>query len=154
MLIFNNEVLNCFHILSTPNKIITYLYTLLNGFYLLKFMLYKLWKNKDIDKIGLSIIIDNLPDCYNRKNEVIKHELQFWDKLYDKDMYDAPVDTTFALYRKNKLGPAGYIKSVRMKPPFSIKHLPWYEDTSNPTNENLYYIENSKTRTHWTDSIK
>ena len=115
-----------------------------------EFMLFNLWKYKSIDKIGLSLIIDDLPDNYLYKKNVIEHETQFWKDKFDKNLYNADVDTTFALYRINKKGPAGYIRAVRTTPPYSIRHLPWYQDSNELSSEDVYYNAHSETRTHWT----
>lgn len=115
----------------------------------LSFMLFNLWRHKKVDKIGLSININDLPDNYNKKSDVINHESQYWENEFDKNLFDAYVDTTFALYRQNKFGPTGYIKALRLKPPYSIKHLPWYENSDQQNKENIYYMTHCETRSQW-----
>ncbi len=115
------------------------------------YMLFNLWRHKNLDKVGLSIKIDDLPDHFDKKYEVQTFESHYWTKKYDCNLYDADVDTTFALYSPNRIGPAGYIKALRLRPPYSIRHLPWYENSKKPDEETLYYRMHSKTRTHWTN---
>jgi glycosyltransferase involved in cell wall biosynthesis len=115
------------------------------------FMLFNLWRHKKLNKIGLSIKINDLPDHFDKKEEVQKFESFHWRRKIDKNLFDADVDTTFALYRPNKFGPAGYIKALRLRPPYSIYHLPWYENSKKPDEESIYYRNHSETRTHWTN---
>lgn len=104
-------------------------------------------------KIGLSLLINDLPDYFKGKAEVIKWESKFSAKQEEELLYNAPVDTTFALYKPNAFGYAGMISSFRTKYPYSASHLPWYEDTDNLTLEQMYYYRNAKTSTHWSEKI-
>lgn len=115
------------------------------------FMLFNFWRHQKIDKIGLSLKIDDLPDHYNKKMYVVEFESRYWKTKYDQNLFLADVDTTFALYRPGKYGPAGLIKGFRLKPPFSIRHLPWYENSNQPDDEDEYYRSHSETSTHWTN---
>lgn len=114
-----------------------------------QFMLFNLWRHKKIDKIGLSITINDIPDCYCNKSDVITWESKFWREKYDSNLYEASVDTTFAIYKPNKIGPAGFMRSLRLRPPYSIKHLPWYEDSMIFNKENHYYNQHADKSTHW-----
>ena len=105
-------------------------------------MLFNLWRHKRIDKIGLSIKIDDIPDHYNKKQKVLEWEKRNWEIKFDNNLYNANVDTTFALYRKNKIGPDGCLKALRLVPPYSIRHLPWYENSNDLEEEFLYYFKN------------
>lgn len=101
-------------------------------------------------KVGFGIRIDNLPDCYNLKQDVIKHESQFWDNEKDSGVYKAMIDTTFALYRPYCKGAANcYYDVYRTGFPYVIRHLPWYQDSSNLSEEDKYYRNNILTSTHW-----
>ena len=55
-------------------------------------------------KIGFSLKIDDLPDHYPLKNEVLAWEKQFWDYEFVEGCYVAPIDTTFALYHPTHPG--------------------------------------------------
>lgn len=51
-------------------------------------------------KVGFSLKIDDLPDHYNRKQDVINHESQFWNTLDPAiNAYRSAVDGTFALHQ-------------------------------------------------------
>ncbi len=106
-------------------------------------------KHEEIEKVGFGLKIDDLPDYYAHKKKVLDWEVQFWEKPIEKDLYDAHIDTTFALYRPfTDKGPA--IKSYRTGGEYMARHLPWYEDSKNPTEENIYYKNHiKKGASHW-----
>ncbi|MCK9597697.1 MAG: hypothetical protein M0R06_01575 [Sphaerochaeta sp.] len=95
------------------------------------------------EKVGFSLKITDLPDTFEAKERLIRWESKFWlDGLFDEELrvqlYRAPLDTTFSYQRKNT--PPGWSdKSIRTGPPFMARHLPWYIDTNNLTEEDLYY---------------
>lgn len=106
-------------------------------------------------KVGLSLRTDDLPACYERAPMVREWERQF-QAVPDGGVLNfmpgdgagvmADIDTTLALYRRFEpfaLGPA-----VRLRPPYVARHLAWYEDTANPTPEQMYYRERAAYG-HW-----
>jgi hypothetical protein len=109
-------------------------------------------KHRMAKKIGFSLKIDDLPESFNRKAEVIKWETEInKGESYDEILYRAQVDTTFALYRplaRNGANP--YHLTFRTKYPYCARHLPWYIDSSNLSDEDFFYIQNATTSTHWT----
>ena len=81
-------------------------------------------------RVGFSLKIDDIPDEYYLKNEVIAWEQQFYETLMSHSpctLYNAVVDTTFAL-----ASPVIYqllsirIKGMRTGVPYQARHLPWY----------------------------
>lgn len=109
-----------------PDNVITYLASLLN-------------KYPEVNKAGVGLRIDNLPDGNHQKNDIISWERRFWDKsiLLEKNVYKADVDTTFALYRPNTwwfLSP-----SIRTGGRYVALHEPWYQLSSDPTDDFMYY---------------
>lgn len=107
-----------------------------------------------VGKVGLSLPINDLPDHFANKYEVIAWEQQFQRHDLEKLVYRAKVDTTFALYGPGKFGHASMLTSLRMKFPYSARHLPWYENTGQLTAEQIYYYTNAKTSSHWSSKIK
>lgn len=106
-------------------------------------------------KVGFALRIDDLPDTFSKKNEVQEWESQYWTRPLEKDLYRAPIDTTFALYRPNiKWG--SYIKDfmIRVGGDYTARHLPWYNDDGNLSEEEKYYLNHIKTSTHWSAQIK
>ncbi|MFN2261297.1 MAG: glycosyltransferase [Psychroflexus sp.] len=112
--------------------------------------------NPEIHKIGFSLKIDDLPDHYERKNEVIEWESKFYNHEKDHNMFIAPIDTTFALYRPfSKRGKRdGSVEMIRTGYPYQMRHLPWYVNSKKLSEEEKYYIESVKKPTHWTSSKK
>jgi len=107
-------------------------------------------KNKYSTKVGFSLKIDDLPDHYNRKKEVLEWEEIFWTRQKENGIYLAPIDTTFALYRPwVKWGANWYVEQFRTGYPWTAKHMPWYNNSKNLSEEEVYYLNHYKTSTHW-----
>ena len=76
-------------------------------------------------------------------------EAQFWDKplepLAEGDaVYDADIDTTFALYDKNHFDLGNHARAVRVAGRFTARHLPWYRDRGLPEAEAALYGRTEK----------
>ena len=95
-------------------------------------------------KVGLSLRIDDIPDHYALKPKVLEWEAPFWQHPLDEPgLYEAAIDTTFALYRPGIApGDPRWFRSIRTAPPHTARHLPWYADTSRPTEEDVFYQDN------------
>ena len=124
-----------------PDKFLEYFYDLLQ-------------KYPDVFKVGCSLQINDLPDNYDKKSEVIHWEKQFYKKEKEQDIFVAPIDTTLALYRpfhrKGKCD--GSDEMLRVNHPFQLKHLPWYMDSSNLSEEEKFYIKSITKPTHWSEN--
>lgn len=101
----------------------------------------------DIQKVGFGLRIDDLPDHYAAKENVINWEKGLWGCQRDVlgyEGHEVPIDTTFALYREGTTvgmysSPTEVFPALRLGPPYVARHLPWYSDSSNPTREDIYY---------------
>lgn len=103
-----------------------------------------------IDKIGFALRIDDLPNHFKLKRDVIDWESQFWKQKDEKGFWIAKVDTTFALYAPYAKG-GGECKALRTDFPNVAAHMPWYENSSTPTEEDIYYRNQSvAANSHWT----
>ena len=76
-------------------------------------------------------------------------EEQFWEKpigeLHGGDrVYDAPIDTTFALYDQDYFDPADFTRAVRVAGRFTARHLPWYRDHGLPEAEATQYARTQR----------
>lgn len=112
-------------------------------------------KNKKCYKVGFGLRIDDLPDHYKNKEEVIQHESKFWIKSIEKDVYDAPIDTTFALYHPYTGTACNlYMQNLRTGGAYVMQHLPWYVDSNNLSEEELFYSNNILKPTHWSEKVK
>ncbi len=106
-----------------------------------------------IEKIGFGLKIDDLPDYFADKHKVLEWEKKFWEKPVEKDLYDADIDTTFALYRPYSNMGIWVPKAYRTGGKFMARHLPWYENTASLSEENIYYQNHVRTGiSHWTPS--
>jgi hypothetical protein len=90
-----------------------------------------------MQKVGLGLHIDDLPDTNRLAKDVIDWESQFWEREISPGVYDAAVDTTFALYRAGA-GPEEY-PAIRTGTPYLARHLPWYDDPDSPCPEEIFY---------------
>jgi hypothetical protein len=118
---------------------------------------YKLLKKyPKAHKVGFSLKIDDLPDTFENKKKVIEWEGRYYEKQIEDNVFIAPIDTTFALYRPfSKAGSRdGSTLILRTGFPYQAKHLPWYVDNKNLDNEETYYINSLTTRTHWSRQNK
>lgn len=94
-----------------------------------------LWRYPSLDKVGLSILTEDIT-CAQR--ETIQHQEAAWQMHHvAPGLVYAATDTTFALYR----GQYHYslAASVRLEPPCTLRHLPWYYDERNLPADEAYY---------------
>jgi glycosyltransferase involved in cell wall biosynthesis len=103
----------------------------------------------DIQKIGFSLEIDDLPDHYIGKSSVIRHERQFWEKKYDSYFFDSLIDTTFALYRPSARGGV-WERALRSPEPYIARHIPWYVNSSQLSEEEKFYRDHASKDSSWT----
>jgi hypothetical protein len=102
------------------------------------------------EKAGVALKIDDLPDCYKLKNEVLKWEHINWKNTLNENVYDALVDTTLALYKPLAFGNAEECSAIRVAGKLTAQHLPWYDDSNHISEEELYYKNNAKqTSSYW-----
>jgi len=106
-------------------------------------------RHRGARKVGFGLKIDDLPEHYALKHDVINHENQFHVRRLGPGAFDSPIDTTFALYRPNVVG-GWWLPAVRTEEPYVARHLPWYADSADPSEEDLYYQATSTASTHWT----
>ena len=119
------------------------------------FMMDQLKRFAVIEKIGFGLKIDDLPEHYENKKKVIEWESNFWKTEIIKDVYDAKVDTTFALYRPYTIGSLWVQKAYRTGGNYVARHLPWYENSKASTVEDTYYKMNVRDgASHWIPTSK
>jgi len=131
--------------------------SLRHGCDILQFCSYLLDKFPSIDVAGPMLRIDDLPDHYPHKQSVLNiHHKNFWSKeptplkwrgistAYQR----APIDTTFGVYRKG-FRFKRLCQGVRVYAPFSARHLDWYIDPANLTDDQLYYMQHASRVSNW-----
>ena len=124
---------------------------------ILQFYAHLLRKHPSAQVVGPMLRIDDIPDSYPLKKEVLRrHTDQFWHKRPTKVAYNdgeafvqsAPVDTTFGMYRK------GYpfrrlSQGFRTYAPYQARHLDWYLDPDALADDQRYYLEHASDVSHW-----
>ena len=96
-----------------------------------------------IRKVGLGLKIDDLPKV-DYSNRVIELESDFWKRKIEHrkyELYQAGVDTTFAVYAPNSM-PLLDMNVIRMAGPYMAKHMPWYYDINNLPADEFHYLQN------------
>ena len=102
-------------------------------------------------KVGNALRIDDIPDCYASKAKVVEWESRYWQRPIGDDKYIAVIDTTLALYKPNVRVGTGYSGNrIRVAGKYTAIHRPWYIDSSNPDEEEIYYINSASQSTFWT----
>lgn len=88
-------------------------------------------------KASLALKLDDVPEG-ELKERIKNHQNICWYPTEEKDVYRAITDMTFSMDAKNK----GYrYESVRLAGDFECRHIPWYIDINNISDEERYYLE-------------
>ena len=109
----------------------------------------------ELTKVGSSLKIDDLPDEYYLKQEVIDWEKKFYYNPFQEkylegiNLYNAEIDTTLSLN-----SPFVFVAhvnkrfAIRVGEPYQMRHLPWY--LVKETKENNHYCKTIRTdMTNW-----
>lgn len=85
----------------------------------------------------------------NRPYKIWDWESQFWRHQVGTTpagdpIYNAPIDTTFAVYNKKYFRPETHLLGVRVAGRYTCRHLPWYKDVAMPASEEEYYRQHQK----------
>ena len=109
--------------------------------------------NDDIAKAGLGLRIDDIPEHYAHKESVLAWEKQFWLSPAARGLFNAQIDTTFALYRPQ--GEHGLdAETIRTGWPYLASHEGWYINHLSPSDEDTYYFDSSCSGlSHWSVRI-
>lgn len=99
------------------------------------------------DKAGFGLQLDDIPSYYQHREKVIRWEKRFWMKEIEPNVFDAPIDTTFSLYRPG----TGYsFNSIRTGAPYIARHTSWYVNSVELTAEEAFYRKRlRKDFSHW-----
>lgn len=128
---------------NTPKDIISHLSSLID-------------KYPEYNHIGTSLEINDLPDHYPLKATVIKYESSFWPpqaKIIDQDNFESKIDTTFAMYRNSSKILATH-PALRTNRPYTLKHVDWYINPKNTSEEHQFYMSNCKSFATWAHEQK
>ena len=100
-------------------------------------------------KVGTALRIDDIPETFNPKLKVLKWEQQFWENRIAKNIYNAKIDTTFALYRPGYKDAANFFTAIRVAGKYTAGHGGWYVDSENLTEEQKYYANIPNVSSTW-----
>jgi hypothetical protein len=126
---------------TTPRDVIPHLRDLLE-------------RHPEFNHVGLSLEIDDLPERSPMTQRVLSHESPYWDEPLDDEVYVAPVDTTFAMYRAGS-DVRAYWPALRTCRPYTLKHVDWYRDPSETSEEYEYYLRSCRPYATWaTDLVR
>lgn len=109
-----------------------------------------LLKNKKRMKVGFGLKIDDIPLTNPNREKVVQWESKFWKNKISKGIFDADIDTTFALYkpfyhRKNKK----FKTALRTDYPYVALHGGWYVDLDNLSEEQIFYFNTANDSSSW-----
>lgn len=111
----------------------------------------------DIQVVGPMLRLDDIPAYYPLRDHAIqRHSEHFWNIIpqtvhYNNRYYHVQVnniDTTFGMYRANfpfKNENTG----LRTYAPYMARHLDWYIDPDNMTEDQALYLERCNSLAHW-----
>lgn len=109
-----------------------------------------------VQKAGLSLKIDDLPDHCPIRDEVREWEGRYWRDKLDDQFYHGGNRSTLALYNRKRpcVSERQALCSVRTAPPYTARHLPWYLDTAALPEEYLQYTKTARAEhTRWTKRL-
>jgi hypothetical protein len=102
-------------------------------------------------KAALGLRIDDIPEHYPRRAQVLEWEGQFWKDEIAPGVYDGGTDTTLAVCPARRERPGHVIGGVRTGKPYVCRHLAWYEDPAAlPEDVAWYYAHLGSGIAHWT----
>lgn len=111
----------------------------------------------EAEAVGPMLRIDDIPDSYPLKDEVLsRHERKFWKRQPSQFAWQggvvnyirSPVDTTFALHRAG-LPFQRMRNALRTHPPYWARHLDWYLDPDAMAEDQAYYLETAMGISYW-----
>lgn len=109
----------------------------------------------DYHKIALAYRVDDIPDYFPMKQQAIQVAGEYWKKQVEKDVYVSEIDTTFALYDGDYyIGKeAPWYRTLSVAGGFTARHLGFYIDPNNMTEEEKYYLDHVEKLTFWSKRL-
>lgn len=105
-----------------------------------------------VQKVGFGLRLNDLPAHYPLKEKVLAWEERFWQKEIEKDVYEAPIDTTFALYRPGARS-GSELPALRTGGKLTARHTTWYDDPARLTAEDIFYQAQAGRSASWTAEL-
>jgi hypothetical protein len=113
----------------------------------------------DAFRCGLSLEINDIPESFPLRDEVISWEKKYWQRKANTRFFVAALDTTFSLYNKqnrfthNKLSRFS-LGQYRADRPYTALHMPWYVTEENMEEDFWYYLITAKSCSSWGERIR
>lgn len=107
---------------------------------------------EELTKVGFALKIDDIPQTNKARKKVIAWEKRFWTEEILKDVYQAGIDTTFAVYKSGYRYTGthlSFLRAHRFGGNFSATHGGWYVDQDNLTEEQKYYQKYANSSASW-----
>ncbi len=116
----------------------------------MSYFLKQLNANLSVNKVGFSLLTDDIPDFNKDKEIIINWEKQFKTRKTKSGDFIADIDTTFALYRPNKfMNSLFFFKALRTKKPYFARHGGWYINQNSLSDEEQFYINSANSSSSW-----
>jgi FkbM family methyltransferase len=109
-----------------------------------------------IGKAGFALDLSDRHEMDDRRYQIgdglyrsWEWERRFWAQPVDSTaggdrVYEAPIDTTFALYDKHHFDPAHQLRGLRVAGRYTARHLPWYRSRELPDEEARVYRQTQR----------
>lgn len=89
-------------------------------------------------KPSLALRMDDIPESSDILSIIKNHQSVCWYPTEEENIYKAVTDMTFSMDKKSN----GYrYESIRIAGNFTCRHIPWYINFDNITEEEKYYLE-------------
>ena len=114
-----------------------------------------LQQREDVQKVGFSLKIDDLPAHFANRDKIIALESVYFQRPAGEGLYEAPIDTTFALHRPYALiSTVGDYKMILTAAPYEALHFSRYTNSAEPGEEEQYYIDHVEIGTQWSKGLQ
>jgi hypothetical protein len=114
-------------------------------------------KKYNIQKVGMSIKIDDIDLNYPLNAWVYSYESTYWTNGIidgDVELYPHPIDTTFAVHAPGVI-PTWSNNTLRAGVPYIVKHAPFYFDPNNLPEDEKYYLSHmNKQSSNWSSKVE
>ena len=110
-------------------------------------------KYPKVNHVGPSLEIEDIPLHYPLRNDVLEWESKFWIERNCPESFKAGVDTTMGMYRKSSLV-TRMSPALRLDRPYRLKHVDWYLDPEDISEEHQYYIDHCSAISTWNTKLK
>ncbi len=112
-------------------------------------------QHPEYNHVGASIEIEDIPDQYPLRQQVQNWEARYWPPeapVIGDGLFEAWVDSTFGMYRGTS-GVRQIDHALRMDRPYRMKHVDWYMDPDDYSEEQEYYLSTCTRVASWNDHL-